>query len=155
MMTLSQLFARNPTSRRVVAKTPQKGNPVAMRRMGEALPETVLLPRKGHGHHPHLHLVTHPDVFDWGSVSPGEMRASLIPRSHAGAKQIAVTVGGATVGTLESLPAALLYDWVQKHNSRGYDIQADIYNPGNKAQPQLLTKSASSIAHYLHTLPAH
>ena len=88
-------------------------------------------------------------------MAEGDVRASLIPRSHAGARQIAVTVGTDVVGALESLPAALLYDWVEKLNNRGYDIQVDIYHAGNNAPPQLLTKSASSVANYLHTLLEH
>ena len=153
MVTLSQLFAHKSTSMpRVIINTPSAVNTPAVT---DVLPKSILLPRRGHGHHPHPHdlqLVTHPDIFDWTSVGHGERRASLTPRTHAGAKRLAVTIGTDTVGTLESLPAALLYDWVEKLNTRGYDIQVDIYTPGNSTKPQLLTKSATSTAIYLHTI---
>ena len=155
MVTLSQLFARNPVRPGVAGDAPVAIN-AAPASQGSPMP--VLLPRNGVGHHPHPHhlqLVTNPGIFDWESVGQGEQRGSLTPRSNSGAMRIAVTVGTETVGTLESLPAAILYDWVTKLNSHGYDIQVDIYAPGNDAPPQLLTKSASAAAHYLHTLLDH
>ena len=152
MVTLSQLFTHTSAPHQVITKT--VNNPALSHR----LPGSVLLPRKGNGHHPHPHhlpLVTHPELFDWSPVAEGDVRASLVPRSHSGARQIAVTVGADVVGTLESLPAALLYDWVEKLNNRGYEIQLDTHHAGNDAQPQLLTKSASSVANYLHILLEH
>lgn len=155
MVTLTQLFAQTRTSS-------DPSVPALATSGGAALPQdlpmSVLLPRKGNGHHPHHHhlqLVTHPEQFDWKSVGQGELRASLTPRSHSGARQIALTIGTDTVGTLESLPAALLYEWVTNLNSRGYDVQVDIYTAGDNAPPQLLTKSASSVAYFLHTLLDH
>ena len=154
MITMSTLFGRSSTGRR-------GGNTIAptidVPSASDWTP--VMLPRKEPEAHPHLHhhlrlLVDH-DGFESGKVAEGETRGSLRRVSTAGHKLVTVSVGGEVVGKLPPSTSALLDQWVEQLNDRGYDVQVDIYNPGNGRPPQLLSATPTAVAQYLHTLLDH